>query len=133
MFLFTYYIGTGYVTIKGLKYVKINSVNRWYITFSKTNAYFEEINGNRYLTVVPTNERIKKYEESWRKIRELIRSITKNADDYDEKHMKIRFSSDNKLPLNKTIETPTMTIVVRVVFHENNKIYNKSFLKWMTA
>ena len=81
------------------------------------------------MTVVPTNERIKKYEESWRKIRELIRSVTKNADDYDEKHMKIRFSSDNKLPLNKTIETPTMTIVVRVVFHENNKIYNKSFLK----
>ena len=30
------------------------------------NGYFEEINGNKYLTLVPTNERrekIKKYEE----------------------------------------------------------------------
>ena len=42
--------------------------------------------------------------------------------------MKIRFNSDNKLPLNKTIETLTMTIVVRVVFHENNKIYSQVFL-----
>ena len=33
-----------------------------------TNLYFEEINGNKYLTLVPTNQRkekIKKYEELW--------------------------------------------------------------------
>ena len=35
------------------------------------------------------------------KIRDLIRSITKNLDDYDEKYMKIKFSSDDKLPLKK--------------------------------
>ena len=37
-----YYIG--YVTIKDLKYVKINIVNPLYFTFSKVNGYFEEIN-----------------------------------------------------------------------------------------
>ena len=37
-----YYIG--YVTIKDLKYVKINIVNPLYLTFSKVNGYFEEIN-----------------------------------------------------------------------------------------
>ena len=36
--------------------------------------------------------------------------------------MKIKFNSDGKLPLNKTIEIPIMTIVVRAV-HENNKYY----------
>ena len=36
-----------------------------------------------------------------------------NGDDFDEKYMKIKFNSDDKLPLNKTIEIPTMTIVVR--------------------
>ena len=44
-------------------------------------GYFEEIIENKYLTLVPTNEseeKIKKYEELWIKIRELIRSITKN-------------------------------------------------------
>ena len=37
--------------------------------------------------------------------------------------MKIKFNSDNELPLNKTTEIPTITIVVRAVFHENNKYY----------
>ena len=95
------------------------------------NGYSEEINGNKYLTLVPTNEnkeKIKKHEELWSKIRYLIRSITKNSDDYDEKYMKIKFNSDDELPLNKTIEIPTMAIVVRAVFHENNKYYPQVFL-----
>ena len=69
------------------KYVKINSVNLLYPSFSEVNGYFEEINKSKYLTLVPTNngkEKIKKYEELWSKIRDLVRSITKNSDDYDE-------------------------------------------------
>ena len=42
--------------------------------------------------------------------------------------MKIKFNSDDELPLNKTIIIPTMAIVVRVVFHENNKYYPETFL-----
>ena len=34
-------------------------------------------------------------------MRDLIRSITKNSDDYDEKCMKIKFSSDDELALKK--------------------------------
>ena len=44
---------------------------------------------------------IKKYEELWSKIRDLIRSITKHSDGNDEKYMKIKFISDDELPLNK--------------------------------
>ena len=54
------------MTIKDLKYVKINNVNPLYLIFSKVNGYFEENNGNKYLTPVPTNEtkeKLKKYEE----------------------------------------------------------------------
>ena len=119
------------MTIKDSKYIKINSVNPLYLIFNKVNGYFEEINGNKYLTLVPTNEnkeKIKKYEELWSKIRDLIRSITKNSDDYDEKYMKIKFNSDDELPLNKMIEIPSMIIVVRAVFHENNKYYPQVFL-----
>ena len=53
------------------------------------------MNGNKYLTLVPTNEnkeKIKKYEELWIKIKDLIMSITKNSDDYDENYMKIKFN-----------------------------------------
>ena len=72
------------MTINDSKYVKNNSVNLLCLVFSKVNSYFEEIDENKYLILVPTNEsreKIKKYEELWSKIRDLSRSITKNADD----------------------------------------------------
>ena len=47
----------GYVRIKDLEYVKINSVNPLYLIFSKVNGHFEEINENKFLTLVPTNEK----------------------------------------------------------------------------
>ena len=73
--VFIYY--TGYVTIKDSKYVKINSVNPLHPIFNKLNGYFEEINKNNYLTLVPTNESkeiVKIYEEMWNKIRDLVKS-----------------------------------------------------------
>ena len=75
-----------YATIKVSEYV-----NRIYLIFNKANGYFEKISGNKYLTLVPTNEskeKIKKYEELWSKIRYLISSVTKKSDEYDEKYMK---------------------------------------------
>ena len=54
--------------------------------------------------------------------------MNKNSNDYDGKYMKIKFNLDNKLPLNKMMEVSSMTIVVRVVFHENNKYYPQVFL-----
>ena len=54
----------GYVTIK--KDLTIYSVNLLYLIFINVNGYFEEINGNKYLTLVPTNEskeKIKKKSE----------------------------------------------------------------------
>ena len=101
------------MTIKNSKYVKIYSVNPL------------------YLTLVPTNEskeKKKKYGKFSIKIRDLIKLTTKNSDDYDEKYMKIKFNSDDELPLNKNIETPTMTIVVRAFFLENNKYYPRFLL-----
>ena len=65
------------MTIKDSKNVKINSVNPLYLIFSKVNGYFKKNNKNKNLTLVPTNkskEIIKKYEEMWSKIRDLIRS-----------------------------------------------------------
>ena len=42
--------------------------------------------------------------------------------------MKIKVNSGDALPLSKTIEIPNMIIVVRAIFHENNKYYPHFFL-----
>ena len=42
--------------------------------------------------------------------------------------MKIKFNSDDKLPLNKAIEIHSMIIVVIAVFHKNNRYYPQVFL-----
>ena len=89
-----YYIG--FVTMKDSKHVRINSVNPLYLIFNKVNGYLEEMNENKYLTLVHSNEgkqKIKKYGKLWIKIRDLIRLITKNSNDYDEKYTKIKFNS----------------------------------------
>ena len=36
-----------------------------------------------------------KHEELWNKIKNSIRSITNNSDNYNEKYMKIRFNADS--------------------------------------
>ena len=77
--------------------------------------------------LVPTNqskEKVEKYEEICSKIGDL----TKKLDDYDEKCMKIKFNSDDELPINKAIEIPSIIIVVRIFFFENNKYYPQVFL-----
>ena len=68
----------------------------------------------------------------WIKIGDLIRSITKNLNDYDEKYIKIKFDSDENLPLNKIIKISIVAIAVRTVFQENNKYYPQVF-RWMSV
>ena len=43
--------------------------------------------------------------------------------------MKIKFDSDDNLPLNKSIEIPLVTTVARAAFHENNKYYPLLFFQ----
>ena len=40
-------------------------------------------------------------------------------------YIKIKFDSDDELPLNKTKEIPTMAIVFIAIFLENKKYYPK--------
>ena len=47
---------------------------------------------------------LEKYEELWRKIKDPIRSTRTKSENYDEKYMKIRFNSDDDLPLRRILE-----------------------------
>ena len=41
---------------KKSKYGEIKSVNNLCLIFNEVNVYFEQINRNKFLTLVPTNE-----------------------------------------------------------------------------
>ena len=48
--------------------------------------YTKEHNGNKYLILVDTDESkdsLKRYEELWKKIKEILISINNNSDDYN--------------------------------------------------
>ena len=64
--------------------------------------------------------RLKTYKELCDKIRDLVRSISNNSDDYDQKYMKIKFNSDDDLPSQKILELCEIIIVLRSVFHEDS-------------
>ena len=42
--------------------------------------------------------------------------------------MKIKFNSDDDLPLNKSLQFHLMTITIRCVFEEDGKLYPQIFL-----
>ena len=46
---------TGYITMKDSDYVKINSVNSFYLIIDKADGYTEK-NGNKYLNFACTNK-----------------------------------------------------------------------------
>lgn len=78
------------MSVKSLSLIKLNSVNPLYLIINRINDYIQESNINKYLAIektIPTPESkvsLKKYEELWKKLRDLITSITNNTDNYDE-------------------------------------------------
>ena len=60
---------------------------------------------------------LNKYKEMWiKKIRHVIRSKINSKDSYDKKYIKIKFNSDDDLPLNKTLKDGNIVVVVRLFF-----------------
>ena len=98
----------GYMTNQRLEILKNQQCkNPLYLIIGKVNGYSKQINRNKYLTLVSTNkskEMVKKYKDLWSKIKDFIREITKNSEDYDEKYVKIKFNLDDDCPLNKTLK-----------------------------
>ena len=47
---------------------------------------------------------------------------------YEKDYMKIKFNSDDSLPLNKPLNFHNMTITIRSVLKEDSKLYPQVFL-----
>ena len=87
-------------------------------------------NGNKYLIFdsVDKNKEVLKYTDVWNGIKNKIKAINGDEYDYGENYMKIKFNSDDDLPLNKQLKFYNVTITIRSVFSENGKFYSQLFL-----
>ena len=121
----------GYITMKDLDYIKINSVNPLYFIINKADGCIEEKNGNKYLIFASTDknkEVLSKNTELWDKIKDLTEKINDKPVEYRKEYMKIKFNSDDNLPVSKLLKLHNLTIVVRSVFQEDHKDYPQVFL-----
>ena len=95
------------------------------------NGYIEEKEVNKYLVFDSADENeelLKKYNNVFNGIRDKIKEKSSDECDYEKDYMKIKFSSDDDLPLNKPLKFHLMTITIRSVFEEDGKLYLQVFL-----
>ena len=111
--------------------MNINSVNPLYSGITHVNGYIEEKGIDKYLVFDSTDENkelLKKYSDVFNGIMSKIRKIDDDWLEYAKDYMKIKFSSDDDLPLNKSLKFRLMTITIRYVFEEDGKLYPQVFL-----
>ena len=103
-----------------------------YLRINHAGRYIEERNGNKYLifnSVDENKEVLKKYADVWDGIKNKIKAINGDKEnDYGKDYMKIKFNSDDDLPLNKPLKFHAMTIIIRSVFEEDSKHYPQILL-----
>ena len=88
-------------------------------------------NENKYLILDSTDENkelLKEYSHVWSGIKNKIEAISSGECDYEKDYMKIKFNSDDDLPLNKPLKFHGMTIIIRSFFEEDGKPYQQVFL-----
>ena len=70
---------------------------------------------------------LKEYNDVFNGIIVKIKKIDDNWLEYSKGYEKIKFNSDDNLPLNKPLKFINMTATIRCVFSKNNKLYPKYF------
>ena len=71
----------------------------------------------------------KKNADVWDWTKNEIKAINVDKEnDYGKDYMKIKFNSEDDLPLNKPLKFHVVTIIIRSVFEKDGKLYPPSFL-----
>ena len=115
------YRNIGIYNVGYIVYLKVNHANR----------YIEEKIENKYLIFDATDENkelLKIYAGVWNGIKNKINAKNSSECNYEKDYMKIKFNSDDDLPLNKPLKFHMMTIIIRSVFEEDGKLYPQVFL-----
>ena len=109
----------------------VEDLNSLYLNIDHASGYIKEKGVNKYLVFDSTDENkelLKKYNDVWNGIKNKIEEVSSGECDYEKDYMKIKFNSDDDLPLNKPLKFHNMTTTIRSVFEEDGKLYLQLFL-----
>ena len=95
-------------------------------------GHFEEKNENNYLVLddVDENKEVsKKYKEFWDGIKKEIGKINRGKKiEYRKDLKKIKYESNDELPMNKPIKLHLLRMIIMGVFSKGGKFYPQLFL-----
>ena len=108
-----------------------NSVNPLYLRIDNASGYIEEINEDTYLVFDSRDENkelLKRYDDVFNGLIDKTKKIDDDWLEYTKDYAKIKFNSDDNLPLNKPLKFYQMTVTIRCVISEDNKLSPQVFL-----
>ena len=102
-----------------------------YLRIDNASGYIKEDWTHKYLIFDSTDknkELLKRYDDAFNGLIDKIKTIDDDWLEYTKDYMKIKFNSDDNLPSNKPLKSYQMTITIRCVISEENKLYPQVFL-----
>ena len=120
-----YYIS--YITIKKFGDCEnIHSVYPLYLIIHSSAGYFKEENNEKYLILDSTD----KYEKFSSGIRSEFKTLNGGKELlYKKKYGRIGINTEDDLPLNKPLKSPTLTIIIGCALQEGEKLYPQIYLE----
>ena len=88
------------------------------------------MNEDKYLFFYDSGENkksLERYDDIFNGILSKIKKIDYDWLEFSKDYMKIRFSSDDNLPLNKLLQFYNRTVTIRCVFSEDKSFIHKKF------
>ena len=102
-----------------------------YIIINEAGGYIEKNNGNIYLSLASTDKNkkvLEKYTKLWEEIKYQIQTINpEKSGEYEKDYMRIKFNSNDDLPLNEILNLHNLTVIIRLVLKEDDKYYPQVF------
>ena len=81
-----------------------------------------------YLIISGDTDILRKFTNIWKSVRDKIEENTDDIVQYDKNYMKIKFESNDNLPTDNTINMHQVTVIIRLVFQINKKLYPQIYL-----
>ena len=120
-------IYNNYIRIKKIAICEdINSVNPLYLMTGEVIRHIDEKNRNKYLVFDSSDENkevLRKYNKLWDETENKIGEWK-----YGKDFVKIKFDSNDNLPLNKPLNLHMLTIIVKSAFEDEGKFYPHVYL-----